>query len=185
VPARVAVYATPDRLPEAEERRAAWADESAIAEQTDEDGDLAVRDVCYVFPFSTKGLFARKAGRRRSSKRRVAFFFSDAFGTASESGFCLSDASPGWFFFSSRGSFFFSRQSSPAKRTHAVMSDYYFGLEFLKAYPGVYTTVFPWLSERIRFPRRSRAGLLAIGAAVHGDERFRNLSSSESLTTGV
>jgi hypothetical protein len=66
-----------------------------------------------------------------------------------------------------------------------VMSDYYFGLEFLKAYPGVYTTVFPWLSERIRFPRRSRAGLLAIGAAVHGDERFRNLSSSESLTTGV
>ena len=108
VPARVAVYATPDRLPEAEERRAAWADESAIAEQTDEDGDLAVRDVCYVFPFSTKGLFARKAGRRRSSKRRVAFFFSDAFGTASESGFCLSDASPGWFFFSSRGSFFFA-----------------------------------------------------------------------------
>lgn len=65
------------------------------------------------------------------------------------------------------------------------MSDYYFGLEFLKAYPGVYTTVFPWLSERIRFPRRSRAGLLAVGAAVHGDERFRNLSSSESLTTGV
>jgi hypothetical protein len=43
------------------------------------------------------------------------------------------------------------------------MSDYYFGLEFLKAYPGVYTTVFPWLSERIRFPRRSRAGLLAPG----------------------
>lgn len=31
---------------------------------------------------------------------------------------------------------------------YAVMSDYYFGLEFLKAYPGVYTTVFPWLSER-------------------------------------
>ena len=107
VPGRVAVYATPDRLPEAEERRAAWADESAIAEQTDEDGDLAVRDVCYVFPFSTKGLFARKAGRRRSSKRRVAFFFSDAFGTTAESGFCLS-ASPGWFFFSSRGSFFFA-----------------------------------------------------------------------------
>jgi hypothetical protein len=107
VPARVAVYATPDRLPEAAERRAAWADESAIAEQTDEDGDLAVRDVCYVFPFSTKGLFARKAGRRRSSKRRVAFFFSDAFGTKAESGFCLS-ASPGWFFFSSRGSFFFA-----------------------------------------------------------------------------
>ncbi len=42
------------------------------------------------------------------------------------------------------------------------MSDYYFGLEFLKAYPGVYTTVFPWLSERIRFSfRESRAGLLA------------------------
>ena len=113
VPGRVAVYATPDRLPEAAERRAAWADESAIAEQTDEDGDLAVRDVCYVFPFSTKGLFARKAGRRRSSKRRVAFFFSDAFGTASESGFCLSDASPGWFFFSSRGSFFFRDKARP------------------------------------------------------------------------
>ena len=32
---------------------------------------------------------------------------------------------------------------------YAVMSDYYFGLEFLKAYPGVYTTVFPWLSERM------------------------------------
>jgi len=52
--------------------------------------------------------------------------------------------------------------STTAKRTHAVMSDYYFGLEFLKAYPGVYTTVFPWLSERIRFSfRESRAGLLA------------------------
>jgi len=34
------------------------------------------------------------------------------------------------------------------------MSDYYFGLEFLKAYPGVYTTVFPWLSER--FPETKR-----------------------------
>ena len=40
------------------------------------------------------------------------------------------------------------------KRNHAVMSDYYFGLEFLKAYPGVYTTVFPWLSER--FPETKR-----------------------------
>ena len=38
--------------------------------------------------------------------------------------------------------------------TNAVMSDYYFGLEFLKAYPGVYTTVFPWLSER--FPETKR-----------------------------
>ena len=44
------------------------------------------------------------------------------------------------------------------------MSDYYFGLEFLKAYPGVYTTVFPWLSERIRFSRRLGAGLLARGS---------------------
>ena len=107
VPARVAVYATPDRLPEAEERRAAWADESAIAEQTDEDGDLAVRDVCYVFPFSTKGLFARKAGCRRSSKRRVAFFASHAFGTKAESGFCLSDASPGVRFSFRRAALFF------------------------------------------------------------------------------
>jgi hypothetical protein len=70
VPARVAVYATPDRLPEAEERRAAWADESAIAEQTDEDGDLAVRDVCYVFPFSTKGLFARRTPKIKQAARR-------------------------------------------------------------------------------------------------------------------
>ena len=43
------------------------------------------------------------------------------------------------------------------------MSDYYFGLEFLKAYPGVYTTVFPWLSERIpvfRFASRARRTFL-------------------------
>ena len=43
VPGRVAAYATPDRLPEAAERRAAWAEESALTEQTDEDGGEAVR----------------------------------------------------------------------------------------------------------------------------------------------
>ena len=85
VPARVAVYATPDRLPEAEERRAAWADESAIAEQTDDDGDLAVRDVCYVFSFSTdeRALRAKSRTPKISRGAKVAFFFSDAFGTAS------------------------------------------------------------------------------------------------------
>jgi hypothetical protein len=39
----MAAYATPDRLPEAAERRAAWAEESALTEQTDEDGGEAVR----------------------------------------------------------------------------------------------------------------------------------------------
>ena len=29
------------------------------------------------------------------------------------------------------------------------MSDYYYGLEFLKASTDVYKTVFPWLSERM------------------------------------
>ena len=29
------------------------------------------------------------------------------------------------------------------------MSDYYYGLEFLKASTDVYKTVFPWLSERL------------------------------------
>ena len=43
VPGRMAAYATPDRLPEAAERRAAWAEESALTEQTDEDGGEAVR----------------------------------------------------------------------------------------------------------------------------------------------
>ena len=74
VPARVAVYATPDRLPEAEERRAAWADESAIAEQTDEDGDLAVRDVCYVFPFSTDERAFRAKSRTPKIKQAARRF---------------------------------------------------------------------------------------------------------------
>ena len=121
VPARVAVYATPDRLPEAAERRAAWADESAIAEQTDEDGDVAVRLTSNVFSFSTDGLeifecAKRKAGRRRSREargaRRFLFLCRKAFATALR-GFCLSDASPGWFFVARR----FSRRD--ARETNA------------------------------------------------------------------
>ena len=79
VPARVAVYATPDRLPEAAERRAAWADESAIAEQADEDGDVAVRLTSNVFSFSTDGLeiFARKEKPDAEDRaRREALSFS-------------------------------------------------------------------------------------------------------------
>lgn len=45
-------------------------------------------------------------------------------------------------------------RGSISRRLDAVMSNYYFGLEFLKAYPGVYTTVFPWLSERPLGPAR-------------------------------
>lgn len=45
-------------------------------------------------------------------------------------------------------------RGSISRRLDAVMSNYYFGLEFLKAYPGVYTTVFPWLSERPHGPAR-------------------------------
>ena len=38
----------------------------------------------------------------------------------------------------------------PAPRTpDALMSNYYYGLEFLKASTDVYKTVFPWLSERL------------------------------------
>ena len=72
VPARVAVYATPDRLPEAEERRAAWADESAIAEQTDEDGDVAVRLTFDVFSFSTDGLEIFECAKRKAGRRMIA-----------------------------------------------------------------------------------------------------------------
>lgn len=34
-------------------------------------------------------------------------------------------------------------------KSDALMSDYYYGLEFLKASTDVYKTVFPWLSERM------------------------------------
>ena len=143
VPGRMAAYATPDRLPEAAERRAAWAEESALTEQTDEDGGEAVRtDACgYFFSLTTDDV------RERTTR------------TFDEGVFRVFRVYPRANVLVGR---FRAFHSTTAKRTHAVMSDYYFGLEFLKAYPGVYTTVFPWLSERIRFSfRESRAGLLA------------------------
>ena len=141
VPGRMAAYATPDRLPEAAERRAAWAEESALTEQTDEDGREAVR--------TDARISARMANDFFSRSRRTTFDRTDD-----------DDVVRSTKAFSRR--VFRAFLSTTAKRTHAVMSDYYFGLEFLKAYPGVYTTVFPWLSERIRFSfRESRAGLLA------------------------
>ena len=57
VPGRMAAYATPDRLPEAAERRAAWAEESALTEQTDEDGGEAVRTDARI-PARVRFLFA-------------------------------------------------------------------------------------------------------------------------------
>ena len=80
VPGRMAAYATPDRLPEAAERRAAWAEESALTEQTDEDGGEAVRDVNtavqHARGFSVSSSFSRRGeedgvGSARSSRRAL------------------------------------------------------------------------------------------------------------------
>ena len=67
VPGRMAAYATPDRLPEAAERRAAWAEESARTEQTDEDGaSEAVRTDARVSARVANDFFSRSRRRRRS-----------------------------------------------------------------------------------------------------------------------
>ena len=97
VPAKLAAYATPERLAEAEAKRAEWV-EDADAAGADDAVDRVRRE---------KTSDAPERARPRSELSRPR----------------------------------------PVP-TNAVMSDYYFGLEFLKAYPGVYTTVFPWLSER-------------------------------------
>jgi len=77
VPGRVAAYATPDRLPEAAERRAAWAEESALTEQTDEDGGEAVRTdariparVANAFFFRSRRLTFEHGDVRRAVRRR-------------------------------------------------------------------------------------------------------------------
>ena len=74
VPGRMAAYATPDRLPEAAERRAAWAEESALTEQTDEDGGEAVRtDACgYFFSLTTDDV--RERTTRLERRRRFPGF---------------------------------------------------------------------------------------------------------------
>ena len=149
VPGRMAVYATPDRLPEAAERRAAWAEESVLTEQT-EDSDDAVRDfdtAARVFSFS---LHPRAGPRRRRKRKKRLEKKGPARSRWAARRVFLQRRAPG----ASRG---FSLVPT-AKRNHAMMSDYYFGLEFLKAYPDVYTTVFPWLSERIRFSAEARRG---------------------------
>jgi hypothetical protein len=76
VPGRMAAYATPDRLPEAAERRAAWAEESALTEQTDEDGREAVRTDARISARMANDFFSRSRrttfenGRRRVVRRR-------------------------------------------------------------------------------------------------------------------
>lgn len=76
VPGRMAAYATPDRLPEAAERRAAWAEESALTEQTDEDGGEAVRTDARIPARVANNCFFRSRrttlenGRRRVVRRR-------------------------------------------------------------------------------------------------------------------
>ena len=76
VPGRMAAYATPDRLPEAAERRAAWAEESALTEQTDEDGREAVRTDARISARVANNFFSRSRrttfenGRRRVVRRR-------------------------------------------------------------------------------------------------------------------
>ena len=52
-----------------------------------------------------------------------------------------------------------------------MMSNYYYGLEFLKASTDVYKTVFPWLSERLElsflfafFPRGEATNVAARSA---------------------
>jgi hypothetical protein len=82
VPGRMAAYATPDRLPEAAERRAAWAEESALTEQTDEDGGEAVRTDARIsarvannfFSRSRRTTFENGRRRRRSTKAFSGFF---------------------------------------------------------------------------------------------------------------
>ena len=79
VPGRVAAYATPDRLPEAAERRAAWAEESALTEQTDEDGGEAVRTDARIPARVANDFFFRSRrmtfenGRRRVVRSTKAF----------------------------------------------------------------------------------------------------------------
>ena len=67
-------------------------------------------------------------------------------------------------------------------KSDALMSDYYYGLEFLKASTDVYKTVFPWLSERLEvslaFFFSARLGTVARG---RGDEQFRNYLHSLNL----
>ena len=76
VPGRMAAYATSDRLPEAAERRAAWAEESALTEQTDEDGREAVRTDARISARVANNFFSRSRrttfenGRRRVVRRR-------------------------------------------------------------------------------------------------------------------
>ena len=76
VPGRMAAYATSDRLPEAAERRAAWAEESALTEQMDEDGGEAVRTDARIPARVANNCFFRSRrttfenGRRRVVRRR-------------------------------------------------------------------------------------------------------------------
>ena len=58
------------------------------------------------------------------------------------------------------------------------MSDYYYGLEFLKASTDVYKTVFPWLSERLELSLLLRFGT---PGWVRVDEQFRNYLHSLNL----
>ena len=74
VPGRMAAYATPDRLPEAAERRAAWAEESALTEQTDEDGGEAVRTVACGYFFRSRRTTFENGRRARSTKAFSGFF---------------------------------------------------------------------------------------------------------------
>ena len=82
VPGRMAAYATPDRLPEAAERRAAWAEESALTEQTDEDGGEAVRTDARVSARVANDFFSRSRrttfenGRRARSTKAFSGFFA-------------------------------------------------------------------------------------------------------------
>ena len=68
-------------------------------------------------------------------------------------------------------------------KSDALMSDYYYGLEFLKASTDVYKTVFPWLSERMDVlpPFRGTGSAVPPLDPVRGDEQFRNYLHSLNL----
>ena len=81
VPGRMAAYATPDRLPEAAERRAAWAEESALTEQTDEDGGEAVRTDARIPARVANNFFFRSRRTTFENGRRRASFDEGVFAT--------------------------------------------------------------------------------------------------------